>query len=215
MANPTIEELQNPEYFEQIAELKHTNIKAFVLNQFLKKNKLSQWYMYYQMIMITLGIFTLIWTGLLFFRGHRLPLIYSISALIFCFSLLIPVHELLHGLALKLTGAKKVHIGACLSKFMFYAEADKHVLNRQQFALVALTPLVLVKLTSIILFFVYLGNPILYAMLMIMSTHSLFCAGDIGLLSVFFQYKTDDIFTFDVRKEKKSFYYRRIGIISF
>jgi hypothetical protein len=116
----------------------------------------------------------------------------------------------LHGLALKITGAKKLSFGAYWKKFIFYAEADRHVLNHKQFELVALTPLFIVKLVTFIGLVFFINHPAFYFFIFTMSAHSLFCAGDIGLLSIFYRNKDDEIYTFDVKVEKKSYYFKKI-----
>ena len=209
MANPTIEELQNQAHFDLIAELSHPQIKEFVINQLSENGKIVRIYMIYQVLMILIGIFFLTRSIVLAFQDYSVPLYYSAAALIFCFSLLIVIHELLHGLALKLTGAKRVNFGGYLKKFIFYAEADQFVVNRKQFAFIALTPLVIVKIITLFGIILFLHSPLLYFLIIVMSTHSLFCAGDIGLLSIFYKYKDSEIYTFDIKAEKTSYYFKR------
>lgn len=209
MANPSIEELQNSNEFELIAELEHSQIKEFVINQLTEDNRLARQYMYYQLFMVILGIFIVTRCIVLSFRGDITPLLYSAGALVFSFTFLVPIHELLHGLAIKFTGARKINYGAYFRKFIFYAEADRHVLNRKQFALVALTPLATVQFLTFLGIIVWWHSPWVYFVGIVMSAHSLFCAGDIGLLSVFYRTDDNEVFTFDVKAEKKSYYYRR------
>ena len=209
MANPSIEELQGSGEFELIAELEHSQIKEFVIDQLSTDNRLARQYMYYQVVMVILGIFLITRSVVLLFRGNSEPLLYSLGGLVFSFSVLIPVHELLHGFSIKLTGARKVNYGAYLRKFIFYAEADRHVLNRKQFSFVALAPLVTVQFLTLLGIILLWYSVWVYSVAMIMSAHSLFCAGDIGLLSVFYTAGKDDIYTFDVKSEKKSYYYQR------
>ncbi|MFV0590055.1 MAG: DUF3267 domain-containing protein [Draconibacterium sp.] len=209
MANPTIEELQNQDRFELIAELSHSNIKSFVLDQLALGGRITVFFMVYQTLMVLLGIFLI--TKSIILALHHTPenLYFSIAAFLFCFTALIPIHELLHGLAIKLTGAARVHYGAYLRRFIFYAEADRHVINRTQFTRIALTPLVVIKLLMLICSLVFWNTSCLYFFLLVMAVHSLFCAGDIGLLSIFYRNKSDLIYTFDAKEEKKSFYYRK------
>jgi Putative zincin peptidase len=209
MANPTIEELHNPEHFELIAEMNHNTIKEFVIDQLSEGGKIVIGYMIYQLIMLVLGSFLLIHALIQVFHGSSEALFYVGGALVFSFTLLIPIHELLHGLAIKHTGAPKVHYGAYLKRFIFYAEADRYVINRKQFALIALTPLVTVKLVTLILTIIFLHSPFMLSALMVMATHSFFCAGDIGLYLVFHRNSGSEIFTYDVQAEKKSYYFRK------
>lgn len=211
MNNPTIKDLQNEEQFELIAELNHKQIKEFVIQQLSGSGKLVRVYMIYQVLMILLGIFFLTRSIVSAFQGYFEPLYFSIAALLFCFSMLIVIHELLHGAALKLIGAKNINFGAYFKKFIFYAEADQFVINRKQFAIIALAPLVMVKLITLIGIFVSIQHPMLYLFIIVMSAHSLFCAGDIGLLSIFYRYGKAEIYTYDVKAEKTSYYYRKKG----
>jgi len=209
MRNPSINELQNSEHYEKFAELSHSEIKEFVINQLSQPSRIITWYMVYQFIMIVVGIFFVARAIVLAVKGFSEALIYVALGLTFTVTLLIVIHELLHGLALKITGAKKLSFGAYWKKFIFYAEADRHVLNRKQFELVALTPLFVVKLFTFFGLIYFINHPAFYFFIFTMSAHSLFCAGDIGLLSIFYREKDDEIYTFDVKAEKRSFYFRK------
>jgi hypothetical protein len=57
MPNPSIEELLNPEKFELIAQLNHSQIKEFVINQLMQNGKIIKFYMIYQILMIMTGMF--------------------------------------------------------------------------------------------------------------------------------------------------------------
>ncbi|HCE56744.1 MAG TPA: hypothetical protein DER09_02840 [Prolixibacteraceae bacterium] len=210
MSNPTISELQSSGKYELIAQLNHSQIKEFVVEQLTTKTKIISFYMYYQILMIVVGMFFFTRSIVLAFKGDSEPLYYSMAALVFCFSILIIIHELLHGIALKLAGAKRVTFGGYLKKFIFYAEADQFVINRKQFAFIALTPLFAVKLITLTGIIFLFNQPVFYFLIFVMSAHSLFCAGDIGLLSVFYQSSENEIFTFDVKAEKTSYFFRKI-----
>lgn len=209
MPNPSINELRNSGEFELVAQLNHQQIKEFVINQLAENGKIIRYYMIYQIVMILIGIFFFTRSIVIAFQSSLIPLYYSLAALVFCFSFLIVIHELLHGIALKLIGAKKVTFGGYLKKFIFYAEADQFVINRKQFVFIALTPLFVVKLITLIGIIFLFNLPVFYFLIFVMSAHSLFCAGDIGLLSVFYKNKNDEIYTFDVKAEKTSYYFLR------
>ena len=206
--NPSIEELKNGEDYELLAELNHSQIKSFVLSQLEKGGWLVKGFMVYQAAMVFLGLFLITRSLVFSFKGTYEPLWYSIGTIVFCVTLLVIIHELLHGIAIKLTGAKNVRYGAYFKKFIFYAEADRHVFNRRQFTFVALAPLVVVKLITLAGIFIFFSHPLVYVFTLIMCIHSLFCAGDIGLLSVFYS-TNSEVFTFDIKEERKSYYFRK------
>lgn len=209
MNNPTIKELQDEEQFELIAQLNHKQIKEFVIQQLQSSGKLVRIYMVYQLVMVLIGMFFLAWSIVSAFQNYFEPLYYTIAAMIFCFSALIIIHELLHGAALKLLGARNINFGVYFKKFIFYAEADQFVMNRKQFTLVALAPFVTIKLITLIGILLSIQQPILFLFIIVMSAHSLFCAGDIGLLSIFYRYGESKIYTYDIKAEKTSYYFRR------
>lgn len=210
MTNPTIKDLENKEQFELIAELDHKQIKEFVISRLTAGGWVVKWFMIYQVLMLVIGSFIITRSVIFAFENNLTPLWYIIAALIFCLTLLIVIHELLHGIAIKFTGAMKVNYGAYFKKFVFYAEADQHVLNKRQFTFIALAPLVVIKVITVCGIVLFFQHPAVYFLTFVMCAHSLFCAGDIGLLSLFFKNNDDDIFTFDVKTEKKSYYFKRI-----
>ena len=209
-ANPSIEELRNPERFELVAQINHQQIKEFVIEQLTSDGKIIRFYMYYQVAMIAVGAFFLARSVILAFKYTAIELIYTIAALVFSLTVLVVIHELIHGLALKLAGAPKVSFGGYIRKFIFYAEADLFVINRRQFAFIALAPLVLVKLLTLAGIIFFFNHHVFYFLIFVISAHSLFCAGDIGLLSLFYKYRDGEIFNFDSQAEKTSYYFRKI-----
>ncbi|WP_319479799.1 DUF3267 domain-containing protein [uncultured Draconibacterium sp.] len=206
--NPSIEQLNYGENYELLAEVEHDEIKSFVLSQLDKGGWLVKGFMVYQTIMVLLGLIIITRALVLSFRGIYEPLWYSIGTILFCVTVLVIIHELLHGIAIKLTGAKDVRYGAYFKKFIFYAEADRHVFNRSQFCFIALAPLVVVKLITLVGIIIFFGHPLVWTFTLIMCIHSLFCTGDIGLLSVFFSTQSE-VFTFDIKEERKSYYFRK------
>ena len=206
--NPSIEELNYGENYELLAEVEHDEIKSFVLSQLEKGGWLVKGFMVYQAIMVLLGLFIITRALVFSFRGIYEPLWYSIGTILFCVTVLVIIHELLHGIAIKLSGAKNVRYGAYFKKFIFYAEADRHVFNRSQFSFVALAPLVVLKLITLVGIILFFSHPLVYAFSLIMCIHSLFCAGDIGLLSVFHNTQSE-VFTFDIKEVRKSYYFRK------
>lgn len=211
MTNPTISELRDSQKYELVARLNHTEIKEFVIEQLMGNGKIIRFFMIYQVVMIIIGIFFFTRSIVKAFQGITEPSYFTLAGLVFCFTLLIIIHELLHAVALLFTGARKINFGGYFRKFIFYAEADRHVLNRKQFAFVALTPLIVIKIITLIGVILFIHDPLFYFFIFVMSAHSLFCAGDIGLLSLFYKEKDHEIYTFDVKAEKTSYYYRRIS----
>jgi len=212
MSNPSVDELKNSDDYELLAELDHRKIKSFVIEQITLGSRLIMGFMIYQALMILTGLFFTTRPLVLAIRGNFEPLFQVLGAMIFSFTLLIIIHELLHLLALKFTGAPRITMGGYLKKFIFYAEADRHVLNRKQYAFVALTPLVVVKVVSLTAIIFTVGHPACYFWIFVMSVHSLFCAGDIGMLAFFERFQGTEVYTFDVKESKRSYFYKKKAV---
>ena len=105
MSNPSIYELQKSGNYELIGQLHHDEIKEFVLQQLSEGGKLVFSFMIYQFLMILLGLFFFTRSIVKAFNGYFEQLYFSLAALVFCFTFLIVIHELLHAAALKFTGA--------------------------------------------------------------------------------------------------------------
>ncbi len=208
--NPTIGELNDPGKFEKIAEIQHSRIKDFVFEQIRNDKLLIPVYMVYQVIMILLGTFFVTRSVVLIIKGFPEQFYWTMGSVVLSFSVLVILHESFHGLALLLTGAKKISFGSNLRNFMFFAEADLHVMNRRQFRLVALTPLIVVKIVCLYGFILYFKQPASYLFVVTMCLHSLFCAGDIGLLSFIENQDKGRIYTYDSKKEDKTFYFKKL-----
>lgn len=125
-------------------------------------------------------------------------------------TLVIPLHELLHGLTYYLLGAKKVSYGGNLKDFYFYATADRFIVTEKSIWPLALVP------------FLVIGGACFWALQQDISTalkcfcwglftlHSLNCLGDFGILSFFWANRKHKLYTYDLVKEKKSYIYREV-----
>ncbi|HET6556135.1 MAG TPA: DUF3267 domain-containing protein, partial [Prolixibacteraceae bacterium] len=130
-------------------------------------------------------------------------------AIIFSVTVLIVIHELLHALAYLAIGARRISFGTILNKFIFYAIADRQVINSRAFHLVALAPFVTVKLICLMGILEYYSHPLVFFFLGIMCLHSLFCAGDIAMLAFYKLHEGKEIYNFDDKSEGKTYFYAR------
>jgi hypothetical protein len=197
--------------FELLFKLEHKNIKAFVTEQLKHKSTLNRRYLWYQLSMATL-LTGLVASGLiLWYVKSAIPILFVFGAFCFSFSLLIVFHEMLHGLALLLLGFNKISFGGNLRKFVFYAQADQQVLSRREFYILALFPLLTIKVITVvaILITIFIHSHWIWFWMITMAIHSFFCAGDIGLISFFRHHRDKELFTFDSKLEKSSYFYQR------
>ncbi len=204
---PTIEDLADPSRFELLASVEHSRIKDFVLSQVMEDRKIVPIYMIYQTTLFLAAIFFLTRAIVIALKGDSNYLFITLGSIAFSLTLLVAIHELIHGMVLILAGAPKVRFGMVPGRYIFYAEADKFVLSRRPFLWVAFTPLVVVQLVTAILIVYWYSQPLVYFPVMVMCIHSFFCAGDVALATLFYRFPGKEVYTYDDHKQKTSYYF--------
>lgn len=205
----TPEILQNQAEFELLAEVPHSKLKEFVIQQIRQEMKLIRSYSIYQVAMILILFSTIIKSLVLFSRGIHAPLANVGWAFLFSFTLLVVLHELLHAAAYLITGARKLFFGAIWGKFIFYVLADRQVISPKAFRLVANAPFVTIKVITMVFLILYWQNPIAYFFMVVMCLHSLFCAGDMAMMAFYRQHPDKEIFNYDDLANKVTYFYFR------
>ncbi len=199
--------INDPEYTE-IASVNHIEIKHLVLAE-IKKNlgwaRVANMYQITGILAFVLGTFKAFIP--FFITGEYVFLIWLGIGLIFTFSLLIGLHELIHAAAYKYIGANHLSFGMVWDKFLFYVQSDYEVLNYKQFKIVALAPAVVIGILSVLGMIVFYNQSPFFFFLPIFSFHSIFCSGDFGLLCFFQNRPNMEILTFDIREEGKAYFY--------
>ena len=122
---------------------------------------------------------------------------------------IIPVHELLHGLAYKILGARKIQFGADFKQFIFYVTANRYPVSGKEFIFLALTPFVLINIVTIVSAVYWIPGGLLYAGALLL-THNIMCIGDFAMVSYVFRNRIKRLFTFDEVEEKKSYFFEKI-----
>ncbi|WP_341834565.1 DUF3267 domain-containing protein [Chitinophaga pollutisoli] len=120
--------------------------------------------------------------------------------------LLIPFHELIHGLLFRYFGAKDVRYGVVWRKLMFYAVAHDFAVNYRQLLVIALGPYVVLSL-GMVLAAVWLqgGWTVFFAGMY--GFHTLCCVGDFGLCGYMHQFRQRGPVTFDDADARISYFY--------
>jgi len=206
----TYKELLNNTNYTEIASVEHENIKTFITSEVEKQPlivKIANLYQITGLLAFMLGGFKAFMP--FFTQRETVFLAWLAGGVLFTFSLLIVLHELIHAAAYSIVGIRNLSFGIILRKFMFYVQADKQVVNYQQFKIVALAPAVLVGLFSFVGMIIFYHHPAFYFFIPIFAFHSVFCGGDFGLLSFFQNRPNQEIVTFDVKSEGKVYFYAK------
>ncbi len=120
--------------------------------------------------------------------------------------LLIPLHEYIHVLAYKSQGAEKTSYDVNWKKFYFMAVADKFVVSKKEFQIIALAPFV--SITAVLILLFVFSTPVWsFALLGMLLTHTAFTSGDFALLSYFEYHKEKEIVSYDDKENGISYFY--------
>jgi hypothetical protein len=205
------EDLLNNDDFELIEEVEYSNLKTFIINEIIKKSVLIKFYSIFQVLAIVILVGLLSYYGYGLYRNGKFAaeLLTILASVLFSFTLLIPIHELIHAVAFLLLGKKDIGFGVQWKKFLFYAESNRQVLNRKEMLFVALAPFLTVLILGTVSFFISKSEIISLSGLVIVLLHFFFCGGDFAIISFFNRYKEFDMYTFDDRKEKRSHYFKK------
>lgn len=184
----------------------HKEFKPFAKEALAQKGFFKT--LFYGFLLITsLAFFVSLGYGgaLVFLEGETTYLVQLSIGLLFAFTIMIVLHELLHGLAYKLVGAKKVYFGAILSQFIFYAGSDNEKFNGVQFRFIALLPFAIITALCF-LALLFFSNYFL-GILTVLFIHTLACGGDFAVVNFMQQYDLRRFHTHDSREEEVTFFY--------
>jgi hypothetical protein len=124
------------------------------------------------------------------------------------FVVLLPLHELIHGLGYKLLGAKTVSYHADWRKLTFYAAADRFVASTREFCGLALAPFAILN-AGLLLGYGLAEPPMTWVCLGALWLHTAGCAGDFALVNFCYKHRRKALVTYDDVGAAKSFFYAR------
>lgn len=206
----TPEILQNDERFILMEEVGYSEMKIFVKRILNNKSKLILAFAYSQVIafafllgVVSFFLFKYFNTGEFLSELKWLGL-----SVLFSLTILVVIHELLHALAFIVLGKRDIGFGAQIHKFMFYAESNRQVLNRNQMLVVAFTPFVAIGVASILFSVLAFPHPFCMFGLGVFALHFFFCSGDIAIAAYFL--REPGLYTYDDRSRQKTFYYKKV-----
>jgi hypothetical protein len=179
----SIEELYEPDSYDQIDEVNYHDLLPFLLN-YIKPCSSAMWIFYglnvlFLAITLCLFVANLVYSHISFWS---LLNYFGLASLLTIG--LIPFHELLHGLAFKILGAGKLTFGANLRYFMFYVTSHRFILSKRQFYFLALVPFVVIS--GICIYFLFTQSyTIRWVVANVLFAHATCCVGDFALISYF------------------------------
>jgi hypothetical protein len=203
---PDVEKIKNDPDYRKIEELNFDDMIPFILTHIRKRGIISLFYWAVNLFLITIAI-------LYFFPSLGFPkppnggIFWQAVAGIFSGSILIiPIHELLHGLAYRMLGARKIIFGADMKQFIFYVTADRYPVSGLQLYFLAMTPFIVINAVVIVLTLLWLPQLFLFSTFLLLS-HNVMCIGDFAIANYVSGHTPARIFTYDEPEIRKSYFY--------
>lgn len=194
--------------FVLLDELRYDDIVEFA-GKYIRKRNCSMNFYYLSLLGMLLLMIVSVVFGMIYhnreFGGIMKQFLYGF---IISFSVIIPVHEIIHGLIYFLLGARKIRFGAEFKQFAFYAVADKFVTSKKGFYLLAIGPFLIVSLLNLA-GFIFVSGIASYTYISVIFFHATMCIGDFALMSYYDTHKDKDIYSFDDVKNRISYFYYR------
>jgi hypothetical protein len=205
--NPDPKTLRSDPAYQLIKELKFQDIVPFVLEQIRKKTLFPVLYFTVNLGMLAFILIlsakgladqSLAWKKLFIQAGTGI-LAGSI--------LVIPFHELLHGLAYRILGARKIIFGADLSQLIFYVTARHYTVSGMQIHLLTLAPFIIINLLTVIATALIFQDGLLFSAFFLLS-HNIMCIGDFAI-SGYVNRTVGRVYTYDEPERKLSYFYQK------
>jgi hypothetical protein len=186
------------------ARLQYNELIPFVQEGLKKKNVISFLHILVNVLVIAWAAFVAIYVVSRDFVSAWIMLVGLLGGMSITL-ILIPIHEILHGLAYKLMGAKDIRYAADWKRFYFMAIAHRFVANRTEFFGVAFLPFIVINTMLITL--IALSNPHFWPLLSgTLVMHTAACSGDFGLASRFLEQGGREMLTWDDADNKESWF---------
>lgn len=208
---PDVNTLKNDPGFRQILELDFDDMIPFVLDNIKKRSFFSVLYAVLNTALLVFIIYEII-SGLMSRQLTWSLIIKQSLTGIFAGSILvIPVHELLHGIAYRIIGARAIRFGADLQQFIFFVTADRYPVTGKELYFLAMTPFVVINLLAAVITILWFPQAILFSSFFLFS-HNIMCIGDFAIVNCVRQQAPRRVYSFDEIENKKSYFYEEINL---
>ncbi len=206
---PDVEKLKSDPGYRQILELDFNDMIPFVLSNIRKKGIPS---LVYAAINVAMLVFIALYLIPGFIGPHltwSVMIKQSLTGIFAGSILVIPFHELLHGLAYRILGARKIRFGMDMKQFIFFVTADRYPVSGKELYFLALTPFMIINICIISAIATLFPQGILFAAFLLLS-HNIMCIGDFAIANYVSTHAHGRVFTFDETEQKKSYFFEEL-----
>jgi hypothetical protein len=208
---PDVDALKNDPSYRQVLALDYDDMIPFVLENIRKRSFFSILYAF-----LNIAFLIFIINDIIFGLVHRqltwsLIISQSVTGIFAGSILVIPVHELLHGITYRILGARKIRFGADLQQFIFFVTADRYPVTGKELYCLALAPFVVINIITAAITLLWFPHAILFSAFFLLS-HNIMCIGDFAIVNFVLQHAPHRVYTFDEIENKKSYFYEEITL---
>lgn len=205
MSRPTVDTLQTDPLFSLNLELDFSEMTPFVLKNIKGREMVAVLFMALNLATVVFIVLYILW-GLTgdHFNGGRI-FRQMVAGVLAGSIMIIPAHEILHGFAYRLLGARHILFGVDFQQFIFYVTADRFPISKNELRFLAMTPFFVINVACITLTAIWFTDWILFSATLLLC-HNLMCIGDFALTSYANKIK-GEVYTYDEVEKKKSFFY--------
>jgi hypothetical protein len=208
MRNPDVDTLQNDPRYRKTLELDFSEMIPFVLKNIRGRGKMAKLFMALNLAALVFVVIYLVW-GLKGDHFNAGKAFRQMAGGLFAGSILIiPPHEILHGVAYRLLGARKIKFGADFQQFIFFVTADSFPISRKELRFLAITPFMVINASIIALTAIWFPEWALFSASLLLS-HNLMCVGDFAIIN-YANKCTGELFTYDEIAKKKSYFFENV-----
>jgi hypothetical protein len=204
---PDAETLQKENGYRMILELDFNDIIPFVFSNIRKASLSSLFYLILNFASLLFIIGYALWSVKSGNISIGMVILQALAGILAGSILVIPPHELLHGLAYRILGARNIKFGVDLKQFIFYVTAHRFPISKRELAFLAMTPFVMINLVLILITVVWVPQIMLLSASLLLS-HNIMCIGDFAMISYALRHK-QELYTFDDTGKKLSYFFER------
>lgn len=208
MRTPDVDTLNNDPLYRKILVMDFSEMTPFVLNNIRGREMVAMLYMALNLATAAYIIIYIIW-GLTLDRFDGGKVFWQMLCGVLTGSILIILpHEILHGLAYRLLGARRIRFGVDFQQFIFFVTADRFPISRNELRFLAMTPFIVINAVVISFTAILFTEWALLSAALLLS-HNIMCIGDFALTN--FANKCEgELFTYDEIENRKSYFFEKL-----
>jgi hypothetical protein len=199
----TPDELSHDRY-QLLGEMTHATLADFVVEYFLRRGSwLTHTHHALSFITLAAAVAVAVMQG----RGFARAFLDFGMAMVALFMIILPLHEALHALAYRLSGARDIRWDYSLRILAVWVIAHRFVVSTRAFLFVALAPFVVLNALLMAGALAFPGYAVLLLFLLLLHLHG--CAGDWSLLNFVWLHRERGFWTYDDAVAGKSYFFGR------